>query len=646
MSRRVDERAVTVQIGAVLLLAILVSALALYQVTAVPDQNHETEFTHNERVTGELVELRDTIRNAGSERLERGVPMTLGAQYQTRTVAINPPAPSGRISTSEPRPVTIENADASDSEIQTILDDPPTTRLLTYEPRYNEYRGPTTRIEHSLLYNEFGEANVTLEEQTMIDDDSVTLVFLEGDLSRSTTGTVSVDVETIGGPTGESTFKSNESGNVTITLPTDSPERWEVALGTTFEESRENTRIQPDDDRGNVTIELANETYTLRLAQVSVGDDGEPDERFDAARASGSGSESGTGSGSGDDAFTTQWSGEAVNTDGGESELRLEEGQSETVDLTVRDSETNDPITNVWVDFARQSGEDGAVSFTEDTQIETDDEGTASIDVRGDSAGETVLFASTASGTVRLPVTVEPIDLPADEPYFDVQIIETNTPVPEGESLTVDVAVENLGEQPGTQTIRLTTEDGTERDSQDVELEAGEGETIVLEWATQSGDGSESDQLLEVESDDTGETVSVRIEPSTAGAYSVFAVGDQTLGNNENIDSTFTIDMGDRTVDVAVSLVDQSGGGSAGSNGKGWQTKQVTIDGTVLELETAAADDIAVNSQPRNLLNESTYTDEDVSTLAGIRDDVDSATIIRDEQHFGSAGLAITVEEY
>lgn len=420
MSRRVDERAVTVQIGAVLMLAILVSALALYQVSAVPDQNQETEFTHSERVTGELVELRDTIRNAGSERLERGVPITLGAQYQTRTVAINPPAPSGRLSTSDPRPVTIENATVEegdpDGTVQDILTNTSTTRLLTYEPRYNEYRGPTTRIEHSLLYNEFDEANVTLEEQTTIDDDSVTLVFLEGNLSRSTTRTVSVDVETIGGPTGKSEFKSNGSGNVTITLPTDSPERWEAALGTTFEGSpQENARIRPDDDRRNVTIELANETYDLRLAQVSVGDGSTPDGRFDDARESGDESE--TDSGSGNDVFTAEWGGDAVSADGsGGSELTLEEGQSETVNLTVSDTETNDPVANVWVDFARQSGGDGAVNFTSETYTETDADGIARINVTGESEGETAIFASTASGTVRLPVTVEP---PADGPYFN-----------------------------------------------------------------------------------------------------------------------------------------------------------------------------------------------------------------------------------
>lgn len=552
MSRRVDERAVTVQIGAVLMLAILVSALALYQVSAVPDQNHETEFTHNQRVTGELVELRDTIRNAGNARLDRGVSMTLGTQYRTRTAAINPPAPSGRLSTSEPRPVRIENATVSDGAVQDILDGPLTTRLLTYEPRYNEYRAPTTRIEHTLLYNEFGAANVTLEEQTMVDDDSVTLVFLDGNLSRSATGTVSVSVETIGGPTGESTLSSNGSGNVTITLPTDSPERWEAALGTTFEGTpRENAKVRPGGDRGNVTIELANETYALRLAQVSVGDGGTPDDRFDTARGSADGSE--TDSRSGTDAFTTEWHGDAVTTgEEGEPELRLEEGQHETIDLTVSDTETNDPIANVWVDFARRSGGDGAVSFTGETRTETDDSGTASIDVTGENEGETALFASTASGTARLPVTVVPFDPSGDGPYFDVRVIETNAPVMEGETLSVDVTVENFGNQSGTQTIRLTTEDGSERDSRDVSLEAGEESTVVLEWQTQAGDAGEHEIQASSEDGQDRETVVIESESDGSGpSIDSFDVGERP-GGNVGIRYSWSVSAGGTDLDTVV----------------------------------------------------------------------------------------------
>ncbi|WP_276253405.1 CARDB domain-containing protein [Halomontanus rarus] len=537
MSRRVDERAVTVQIGAVLMLAILVSALALYQVSAVPDQNHETEFTHNERVAGELVELRDTIRNAGSERLEGGVPITLGAQYQTRTVAINPPAPSGRLSTSDPRPVKVENVTIEegdpDGTIQDVLDDPPTTRLLTYDPRYNEYRGPTTRIEHSLLYNEFGAANVTLEEQTMLDDDSVTLVFLEGSLSRSTTGTVSVDVETIGGPTGESKFESNGSGNVTITLPTDSPERWEAALGTTFEGSpQENARIR-NSDHQNVTIELANETYDLRLAQVSVGDGSTPDSRFDDARAPASEKGSGT--------FTVEWDSDAET---------IQEGQTERIDVHVTDDQTGDPIADVAVDFARRGG--GSVSFSGDTQADTDETGTASIDVTGESAGETTIFASTVSGTDRLLVTVDPFEPPADGPYFDVQITQTNSPVTEGETVTVDATIENRGTQPDTQTIQLVASDGVELDSQTVSLESGEQSTITLEWDTTADDAG--DQTIRVSTDDESDQTTVRVERNsgaTGPTVDSFDTSEQP-GNNAGIRYSWAVSAGDAELESAV----------------------------------------------------------------------------------------------
>lgn len=65
MTFRDDDRAVTVQVGTVLLFASLVVAMSLYQATVVPNQNHSVEFRHNQEVKGELLDLRNAVVRTG-----------------------------------------------------------------------------------------------------------------------------------------------------------------------------------------------------------------------------------------------------------------------------------------------------------------------------------------------------------------------------------------------------------------------------------------------------------------------------------------------------------------------------------------------------------------------------------------------------
>jgi len=102
MSLRRDERAVTVQIGAVLLLAIIFAALVLYQVNTVPAENSALEYEHNQNVHDEMQELRNAIRNAGTTGNSQSASITLGTQYPTRTFSMNPPDPGGTLETVRP----------------------------------------------------------------------------------------------------------------------------------------------------------------------------------------------------------------------------------------------------------------------------------------------------------------------------------------------------------------------------------------------------------------------------------------------------------------------------------------------------------------------------------------------------------------
>ena len=111
--------------------------------------------------------------------------------------------------------------------------------------------------------------------------------------------------------------------------------------------------------------------------------------------------------------------------------------------------------------------------------------------------------ARTYSATLRREVVAS---------LFDVEITATNSPVTEGETLDVDVRVDNTGELDDTQTVTLTI-DGAQEDSQSVTLDADEFTDIVLSWATESGDAGDYTAL--VESEDDSATASITVETLT-----------------------------------------------------------------------------------------------------------------------------------
>lgn len=247
--RRGDDRGVTVQIGAILLLAILFSALVLYQINVVPAENQEREFTHHERVTGDLVELRNAIRDIDSGR---SVAVALGTQYEPRTFTVNPPDPTGTIET---RPasenVTITGTDVTNLDLE--------TNSLVYRPDYNEYDGPATVLEHTLLYNDFGSATVSVEDPAVFDGNRLVIPIVDGELSRTTSRTVSVDTTVLEGPATESPGE-----NVTVTLPTDAPELWITAL-------EDRAGVTAENETAAVELEL-DERYDITVACIGVGE--------------------------------------------------------------------------------------------------------------------------------------------------------------------------------------------------------------------------------------------------------------------------------------------------------------------------------------------------------------------------------------
>jgi len=287
MEFRGDERAVVIQIGAVLLLAALVIAMSGYQATVVPDQNNEIEFNHNQDVQGQMQELRNGVVSAPGGGSGASVRVDLGVRYPSRTFFVNPSPATGTLrtvgTTDGDVNITVDNARATGetSDYWTGTNRSFNTGALAYEPKYSEYDdAPTTIYEQSLLYNRFADANITISEQSMVDGRQINLVALNGSLSESGTDSTSVSVRPVSASRNAVAVEGDGGDPINITVPTRLDNAtWRDALEEEYASNGGNIVGQSYDDVPGeayalLTIELdGSKTYNLRMAKVGLGSD-------------------------------------------------------------------------------------------------------------------------------------------------------------------------------------------------------------------------------------------------------------------------------------------------------------------------------------------------------------------------------------
>ncbi|AFH22014.1 hypothetical protein OSG_eHP14_00170 [environmental Halophage eHP-14] len=108
--------------------------------------------------------------------------------------------------------------------------------------------------------------------------------------------------------------------------------------------------------------------------------------------------------------------------------------------------------------------------------------------------------------------TIEDNKIKAIGLQFDVTITATNSPVVEGDTLTVDADITNNGEGKGTREITLSLSDGVGQvDSTDLTLSQGQTKSITLTWDTVDGDAQFGDYTVTVESVDDSNTTTVNV---------------------------------------------------------------------------------------------------------------------------------------
>ncbi|WP_254864539.1 PQQ-binding-like beta-propeller repeat protein [Halovivax gelatinilyticus] len=214
--------------------------------------------------------------------------------------------------------------------------------------------------------------------------------------------------------------------------------------------------------------------------------------------------------------------------------------------FAVEIAETNDPVVegetlvvsaaveNVGDGYGTQSVELAVNSTTVDSaQVDLDAGESTTIDLgwetdSGDAGSHPVAVASDdESDATTVTVT-------AAESAFEVGILETNSPVTAGETLTVTTQIDNTGGGAGTQTVDLAALDGTVVDATNVTLDAGESIQSQLTWDTAPDDVGTG--AITVSSADSLDTANVSIDPACALPGDVDGDGAVT-----SLDATLTL---------------------------------------------------------------------------------------------------------
>lgn len=387
-----NNRAVSEVIGAILLFALVISALALVQATAVPTWNQQEEFEHSDRIVSELSQFSDDLERSATTGAGTTRSLDLGVEYQSRPFLFNPSSPAGNLQLVDGPAMVLGNvaADGETGDYWTGESREFPTAAIHYEPAYNEYRNaPTTVIESGTMYNRYGSVNVVLADGQVIEDRQITLRTMDGRMDYSTTGVQPVTVVPLSAPAQNIPVHAATPGPdsdwepVTLTIPSGlSLAEWEARYADQFYDPTEPAS-------GNVLdISAAGEGAVL-IELRPVDDDGRP--IVYSLSLAHLGIETG---------YDRQVSGAHYLTTEGPVTLTARPTEARDLTVQVRDR-FNNPVTDERVSFSTRQGSltarDGR--FGAHVDVWTDRNGEATVAHQRVSVGTTTIEASIGDGT-------------------------------------------------------------------------------------------------------------------------------------------------------------------------------------------------------------------------------------------------------
>lgn len=259
MGLRDDDRGQSVQVGAVLLFAVLVILLVTYQTTVIPNDNRTAEFEHSLETEEDMLDVRNAIIEAFQRGEAAPVSVTLGTTYPRHTFGVNPPPVAGSLSTEEAGTISVEEGDGSTVDACPVSNE---TKSLNYSADYNYYSpAPTLIYENTVLYADYGEdRDVVISDQSLVTGETITLIPMQGNYSGNGIGTVDYN------PRAGQLKVTPAVEDPTISVPTQlSEQRWRTLLADQVVDPT--TDVTVDESANILTVSLDGQ-YDVRCSAV------------------------------------------------------------------------------------------------------------------------------------------------------------------------------------------------------------------------------------------------------------------------------------------------------------------------------------------------------------------------------------------
>lgn len=253
-----DDRGQSVQVGVVLLFAVLVILLAMYQSTVVPDQDKAAEFEHSLAVQQDMLEARNAILETYHTGESAPVTVGLGMTYPNHVLAVDPAPVGGTLRTASGGSVSVSDAGGTVDACPVSSE----TKVLNYSAGYNFLRPrPTMVYENTVLYADYGEGNrVMVSGQSLVVGDTINLIALRGNYSKN--GIAATDFAPKAGQ-----YRTTPVSDPTIEVPTRlTKSQWESLLAGEISDPDQISFVDSPDGR-RLQLNL-NGSYDVRCGLV------------------------------------------------------------------------------------------------------------------------------------------------------------------------------------------------------------------------------------------------------------------------------------------------------------------------------------------------------------------------------------------
>jgi hypothetical protein len=201
---------------------VVMMLLVTLQVTYFPSQNLQAESANHEVVREDFAELLGTVYETADDGVPRTTAIQQGVEYppQFTEPFTNPSVLSAsEIDQTDPE-VFINDIDGDGVNLSYQSD------RVEFEPDYLHWQeAPDVVIEHGVIYSEYADVTITHSDQTLINDQTLSLATLDGEFSAVQRKTLTTTVQE------QSTYDEN------TTTVTNNVDNTEVVLRTGLSES-------------------------------------------------------------------------------------------------------------------------------------------------------------------------------------------------------------------------------------------------------------------------------------------------------------------------------------------------------------------------------------------------------------------------